>query len=329
MAIAGRPACSEQEFLRLWNAYGGSAARVAEELNVVVRNVYARAERLERAGKLRIRKSDGLKQVQPSIYVSAHKARVSCEIKNGVVMVGSDAHIWPGDKTTALRGFLKLVKELKPQQIHMNGDVFDGAKISRHPKIGFLEKAPDVRDEIKACQEALEDFEDAVPGCQLFWELGNHDLRFEAFLAAHAQQYEGLDGMHLKDRFPRWRPCWSVHINPNSDGHTVIKHRFKGGKYDVSNNVMNAHVNIVTGHTHSLKYWPMSTYKQHTIYGVNTGTLAEPYSEQFVNYTEDNPVDWRAGFAVLTFWKGILMPPELAQVIGEGKLVFRGKVIDV
>lgn len=327
--MSGDAKVSELDFVNCWNRHAGAASAIAAELGLLTRSVYSRAQRLEKKGRLLSRPSGGLAQVPPTLRISAHKARVSCEIKNGIVMIGSDAHIWPNEKTTALRGFLKLVKELKPQQIHMNGDVFDGAKISRHPKIGFLEDAPDVRDEIKACQESLAEFEDAVPGAQLFWELGNHDLRFEAFLAAHAQQYEGLDGFHLKDRFPRWRPCWATHINPDSDGHTVIKHRFKGGKYDVANNIMSSHVSMVTGHTHALKWFPMSTYRKHTIYGVNTGTLAEPYSQQFVNYTEDNPVDWRAGFAVLTFWNGILLPPELAQVIDEGKIVFRGKVIEV
>jgi hypothetical protein len=42
-------------------------------------------------------------------------------------------------------------------------------------------------------------------------------------------------------------------------------------------------------------------------------------------------VNWRAGFAVLTFKDGKLMPPELAHVVSEdeGKLYFRGEVIEV
>jgi hypothetical protein len=49
------------------------------------------------------------------------------------------------------------------------------------------------------------------------------------------------------------------------------------------------------------------------------------------SYTENNPVNWRAGFAVLTFINGKLMPPELAEVVNEdeGLIYFRGKLIKV
>jgi hypothetical protein len=55
-----------------------------------------------------------------------------------------------------------------------------------------------------------------------------------------------------------------------------------------------------------------------------TITLAEPNSEQFVHYTEDNPKDWRSGFALLSFERGRLMLPELIQVCGEDEFEFRG-----
>jgi hypothetical protein len=46
-------------------------------------------------------------------------------------------------------------------------------------------------------------------------------------------------------------------------------------------------------------------------------------------YAEDNPKNWRSGFAVLTFWQGKLMPPELCEVISEGIVYFRGQIIEV
>jgi hypothetical protein len=107
----------------------------------------------------------------------------------------------------------------------------------------------------------------------------------------------------------------------------VIKHRWKGGRYAGSNNTTFAGTNIITGHTHQLKVEPFTDYNG-TRYGVQTGCLANPMGDQFVDYTEDNPKDWRSGFAVLTFVDGKLLPPELIQVWDEdkGEVTFRGKI---
>ena len=49
---------------------------------------------------------------------------------------------------------------------------------------------------------------------------------------------------------------------------------------------------------------------------------------QFVDYTEDNPVDWRSGFVILTYHNGKLLLPEIVQTLDEqeGTYQFRGKV---
>jgi hypothetical protein len=66
-----------------------------------------------------------------------------------------------------------------------------------------------------------------------------------------------------------------------------------------------------------------------TRWGVDTGTLAEPYGNQFVDYTEDNPVNWSSGFVVLTFRKWRLLWPEVLHVLDENSVSFRGEVVRV
>ena len=323
--------CTDEEFVRVFNQTG-SATETSKLIGVGVRAVCRRRQHLEAKGYSFVttsKRSLENRGVSPEVLIRANKARIEVKIKSGIVMVGSDAHYWPGEATTAQRAFVKFIHELKPSHVVMNGDAFDGARISRHPKIGFLESAPSVVQELHAVQERLTEIEDAAKGAKLYWPLGNHDLRFESYIAAHAQEMKGVHGMHLKDHFPRWLPCWGLHVNPGEPSHTVIKHRFKGGIYDVRNNVLNAMCSMVTGHTHALKWWPTSSYREHTIYGVNTGAMCEPYAEQSVHYTEDNPVDWRSGFAVLTYHNGRLLQPEVPEVIGEGQIVFRGKVHEV
>lgn len=82
---------------------------------------------------------------------------------------------------------------------------------------------------------------------------------------------------------------------------------------------------MFTGHLHSMKVQPISDYNG-TKYGVDTGTLADPYGPQFANYTELNPLNWRSGFVVVTFYKGQLLWPEFVHVLGPSKYEFRGKV---
>ena len=128
----------------------------------------------------------------------------------------------------------------------------------------------------------------------------------------------------LSDHFTAWEKCWSVWLNEN----TIVKHRNKGGVHATHNNTVFSGVNIVTGHLHSLKVTPYTDYNG-VRYGVDTGTLADIYGPQFENYLEQNPVNWRSGFAVLTFHDGELLMPELAIVHTESTIQFRGEVIDV
>jgi hypothetical protein len=312
------PSCTKNEFLGLWEKHRGNAVLIAKELGVSdVAGVFRRRRRIE--------KTDGVilkAGTRELIQKLKRKPRLETQVKNGVVIVASDCHYWPGDPTTAHRALLKFIREMRPHVVVMNGDVFDGASISRWERIGW-DSRPTVKQEIEACTERLTEIEDAAKGAERYWPLGNHCARFETFLAKHAPQFEGLKFTSLKDSFPKWKPCWRVDVND-----TVVKHRFKGGIHATHNNTMWAGKSIITGHLHSLKVTPFTDYTG-TRYGVDTGTLAEPYGEQFVDYTEDSPKNWRSGFAVLTYWNGKLLWPELVHVIEDGKVEFRGTVYDV
>lgn len=315
------PACSEAEFAELWRTHK-SAEKVAKVLGINVRAVYERRRNLEARKNIRLEAASAKAHHYKHLHPKEHAARKSLEVTSGVVIVFSDAHFWPGVRTTAFKAMLRFIRELKPKAVVNNGDAFDGASISRFPRIGW-DSRPTVKDELKACEERLEEIENEANGAKLFWPLGNHDARFENRLAQNAPEYEGVDGFTLKDRFPAWAPCWSVWVND-----VVIKHRFKNGIHATHNNAMWAGKSIVTGHLHSLKVTPLDDYNG-TRWGVDTGTLAEPDGPQFVDYTEDNPKNWRSGFAVLTFHEGRLLWPELCRVLEFGKVDFRGHVIDV
>jgi hypothetical protein len=307
---------SDEEFIKAWGKHK-SPAKLAREFGIAVRNVYDRRRAIE--GRYGIVLSANI----DAPVIEKYAARANCNIENGCAIVFSDAHFWSLEPSTAYTALLKFIEELKPQLIVANGDVFDGASISRHPSIGFMERKPSVYEELESCKAMMQGISDTAKGAFLTWTLGNHDARFENFIAANASQYEYVDGFHLKDHFQEWTPCWATWVN----GDVVIKHRWKGGIHATHNNTMGAGKTIVTGHLHSLKVTPYTDYNG-TRYGVDTGTLADPDGEQFLHYTEDNPKNWRSGFAVLTFYKGKLLPPETVQVISDGVVSFRGVVHD-
>lgn len=314
----GTPAaCDDATFIRLTKTIGFEAT--AKHLGVSPRNVFSRRRTIEARY--------GIDLTPPSVALrvvkSQHPQRVHLEVKNGVVLVGSDGHYWPGEASIAHRAFVKFCKDLKPVAVIMNGDAFDGSSISRHPPIGW-EDNPTVQQEIEVVQERLGEIEAAAFKARKIWPLGNHDARFETRLATVAPEYARVKGMHLRDHLPNWEACWSCWINDD----VVVKHRYKGGIHATHNNTLNAGTTIVTGHLHSLKVTPFSDYNGDR-WGVDTGCLADPYGPQFTDYTEDSPRNHRAGFVVLTFVDGKLMWPEVVNVIDPTHVGFRGQKIEV
>ncbi len=255
---------------------------------------------------------------------SFHPGRLEYSIPNGIIIVASDAHYWPGPKPLMHRALVKMIKELEPNLFVFNGDIVDLAAISRHPPIGW-ETQPTVKDEIETAQDRLNEIAITLkPGTPKCWPLGNHDSRFETKIATLAPQFAEVKGIHLRDHFPEWAPCWSCWVNNN----IVIKHRYKNGIHAPWNNVMNSGMSMITGHLHSAKVTPFTDYTG-TRYGVDTGCVADTDHIAFLNYTEDNPKNWRSAFGVLTIKDNQLLYPELVIKWDDKHVQFRGEIIAV
>ena len=314
--------CTDAEFVELFEAHG--AAETARRIGGQVRSVAERRRRLEEKLKRRI---DGPAKPQSPPAIKDHPHRIMLDIPTGTVLVGGDAHYWPGEPSTAHRALVRFAKELKPNAIVIQGDSFDGARISRHPPIGWAE-TPTVQEELETVQERHHEIALAGPrGCRKVWSLGNHDARFETKIATVAPEFAKVHGTSLRDHFPVWEPCWGCWINDNPKG-VVIKHRFKGGLHAAFNNALWAGRSMVTGHLHSAKAYPIADYNG-LRFGVETGCLADVYGPQFTDYTEDNPRNWQSAFAVLTFKDGMMLQPEFVMVWDSETVQFRGELIRV
>ncbi len=313
---------SDSDFIRLFEELG--ATGLAKRINSSVRGIYAMRARIEGRVHRQI-KAPGLPNSnnEPRRTGIEHPGRICMDVKDGVVLVGSDAHYWPGPKSLMHKAFVKLCKEFKPVAVIMNGDVIDACTISRHPPIGWS-KLPSVAEEIEVAQERLGEIEKAAFKARKLWPLGNHDSRYETRIATVAPELAKVMGTRLADHYPLWEPCWSVFINDD----VVVKHRFKGGMHAPHNNAVSGGRSIVTGHLHSSKVTPFTDYNG-TRYGVDTGCIADTNHRAFVDYTEDNPKNWRDGFCVLTFLGGRLLPPDLVSRWDDSTVVFQGKLLRV
>ena len=311
---------SDEDFIDAFKRLG-SPKKVSVYLGISERNVYDRRARLERMKGVVLETvvTDPVRKASFTALVDENKRFARMEIDDGVILVGSDAHYWPGEASVAHKAFVKLAKQLKPKVIVMNGDVFDGARISRHDPL-FNHNPPSVKQELEACQERLGEIEKAAHNAKLFWTLGNHDIRLARYIASNAPELEGVRNTHLFDHFPGWTYSWAVEINED----IIIKHRLFNGLHAGFNNTLRSGRTCVTGHLHRLLVTPWGDYNGRR-WGVDTGSLADQDGEQFA-YTEAGPHQHGQGFAVLTIRDGMLTPPELCQVL-DGVAYFRGEAI--
>jgi len=187
-----RAVVDEETFIGLVEKLGYAAA--AREIGVNERGVYSRVARIEKRLGIRLFiPTARLERRSPNKDV-----RREVTVENGSVVIGSDAHYWwPHDISTAHAALVHVVKETQPSVVILNGDVIDGASISRHPPLGWGVQ-PTVVQELEAAQLRLKEIEEAAPkGTTLLWNMGNHDLRFERALLTHLEVFRGVKGMAL------------------------------------------------------------------------------------------------------------------------------------
>jgi len=248
-------------------------------------------------------------------------ARCHLPALDGPVIVTSDAHYWRGEKSLAHKAAVYLATKLRVWAVINNGDSLDGSSISRYEPTSFvnMRNRLSVEEELETNVRHLSDFEKMAHVKFRVWDLGNHDARFETILATKVPQFSGVHGFHLKDHFPGWLPAWSTWIGDD----VVIKHRMKGGTYAANNNTMAAGRSIVTGHDHMLWAKAFTDYNG-TRWGIDAGTLQDVWAEPFLDYTEDNAVNWQSGFVILHFEGGKFAGPELVHAMPDGRVLFRG-----
>jgi molecular chaperone GrpE len=150
---------TDDEFINLWNKFG-SANEISKASGMSLRGVNARRRKIEeKTGQILA----GISSRSPDFKVTYpdNGVRTKVELDKGVIMVASDCHYWPGVISAAHKAFVHLIKQIKPKIIIINGDVFDGAGISRFPAADW-QALPTVKQELEACQDRVNEIESAT-----------------------------------------------------------------------------------------------------------------------------------------------------------------------
>lgn len=316
---------TDEEILRAVEIHG-SAYSAAKALGVAHSPLAARIRKLRAGGFVGNHDEKGRPLPQ---WKLKEKQFIELSLDEGRVLVASDLHVWPGERTTALRALLLSARHMKPDVLVLNGDVFDGVTTSRWGANEW-NRVPSTQEEIRAVTEYLGELraeakKAGVKHCII--TLGNHDQRFVRTLAAHAAGFEGLPGFDIRDYFVGWDVCYRVTVNPEGDGMTDILHDWAGGIHAAYNNTLRSGVNYVTGHTHRLMDRPFRDRRGRR-FGIETGTCVELNGPQ-TYYAAGRPADSQSGFVLLTYHQGKLLRPEYVDVLEEGKISFRGQIVEV
>jgi predicted phosphodiesterase len=297
-----------------------SPSYLARKWGIAVRNVHAWRRKAEAKHNIELRAQEPAER--DKVFIKKIGARATFDIQNGEVLIGSDGHFWPGERSVAFDAFIKLIQFRKPNLVILNGDALDGSKISRHAPGGWA-NLPDLADELAAVQERMAEIEHAAEDdTPLVICAGNHDTRFSARLAQMAPDFVRVKGTDLADHLPAWNFCWTIFINDT----VVVQHYWHGGVHAAYNNALKSGKTIITGHTHRLQTVQFADYNG-LRYGIECGMLQEinPESDK-LSWTRETPLNWSAGFVHLEFVDGVLQEPTLCRVIN-GRVRFRGEYI--
>jgi len=228
-------------------------------------------------------------------------------------IIGSDLHVWSGDPPSIFKAFITVAKKLKVDGIILNGDIIDGARISRHG-LPLRSKSPKIATEIETAKRWLKMLPNTKYKC---WTMGNHDIRLDNYIAANASELDNYI-ISLQEHFEDWDMSYAFEINEN----TEVRHRYRSGIHAAWNNALHSGINILTGHTHQLSVTAQRD-RRGSRYGIETGMLTDPNGPQF-EYTEGAPNRAQQGFVVISFDEtGQMFPPETCEMV-RGRPVFRG-----
>ena len=130
----GLNSCTDEQFIELWDKYQ-SVTKVAKILGITERAVNYRRRSMEETHKLNLPASDSRSAKYDSNRPKSFSPlkQINLGILDGTVIVFSDAHFIPSQRTTAFKGLLWPFKKYSLNAVFCNG--FPLEEPSKHAPI--------------------------------------------------------------------------------------------------------------------------------------------------------------------------------------------------
>jgi predicted phosphodiesterase len=241
----------------------------------------------------------------------------SNRVTDGLVFLLPDQH-FPNNDVDLCAAAVRMVKDLKPEQIVFLGDLLDYSAISRHRK---GDREPSIQETVDSAYYFLRDLRAASPGSQMTLLEGNHEDRLpnalkDKGLAPLVSVRRGgteeanvwssehvlrLDELGIEQEFPP-ENCSYEHAEVRVFDNLAARHGHiakKGSGASGLAMLEKLRRNIIFGHTHRQSitfhtHWDINK-QPHRLVAVEAGTMAY-LDETGMGY--NSCPDWQQGFAV-------------------------------
>jgi len=238
------------------------------------------------------------------------------ELNHKRTLVLSDIHFPYHDKQ-ALMLALRKGKEEAVDAIVLNGDILDFYQLSKFAKD---HRKPSVREELDIFRFFIDQLKQRFPDCEIYYKLGNHEVRLERWIQTNAAMFDGLldiDSLvpfqdhgvtYLKDNIGI--KLGKLHV---IHGHEI---RANSGLVNIARTYyLKAQTNLLFGHWHQ-----QQEYITRTMDGVNNGAWAQGcLCKLDAEYTYGIN-QWVHGFSIVDLMEGGQFRVKLYKIIN-GELV--------
>lgn len=242
-------------------------------------------------------------------------------------LVFNDVHI-PWQCEPAIRLMLEVGKRLRPDIIVINGDLLDCWQISRfvkHPKL--YDKASLIA-EIDGGKAFLRKIRSAFADSAIHYIFGNHEFRWNVFIATQARELYGLKGMTLSEQLECQELKIQVHDNGTKEnywqfGKFLIGHFAKASKhsgYTAKALLEEKGISGLQGHTHRGGCSFKRMYDRDMVFYENFCLCDR--SPEYINRP-----NWQLGFSIIYKDQGSdafhVEPHPILEIADNGRLTYK------